>query len=267
MKKVVPPLKWPGGKRWLVRDYAHLLSKNDQRFVEPFAGSAAVFFCLQPTTAWLNDVNRDLINVYHQLKHDWERIYLLLLEHQRDHSTGFYYEMRAYLPDDLADQAARFIYLNRTCFNGIYRVNLQGVFNVPIGTKSTVISDKDDFETISQLLKGAELSAYDFEQVIEQCGEGDFLFVDPPYTVKHNMNGFLKYNENLFAWSDQVRLRESLVKARIRGADVLVCNANHESIISLYDEIASEITVLSRHSVIAANAKTRRVTTEVMIRL
>lgn len=266
MNKIAPPLKWPGGKRWLGQAYAHLLSGKGRRLVEPFAGSAAVFFHSQPGLAWLNDINCDLINVYMQLKNDWEAVYLHLLQYQRDHSTEFFYQMRSHSPVDFAEQAARFIYLNRTCFNGIYRVNLRGEFNVPIGTKSAVVFKDEDFEAVSELLQNVELSALDFEAVVNQCGENDLLFVDPPYTVNHHRNGFIKYNENLFAWADQVRLKDALARAKSRGADVMVCNANHESILSLYKN-AAETLVLARHSLIAASAKMRRNTTEVMIRL
>jgi DNA adenine methylase len=174
--------------------------------------------------------------------------------------------MRAHRPDCKLEQAARFIYLNRTCFNGIYRVNKQGNFNVPLGSKNTVVFDHDDFEAVARSLSSTQLTALDFEAVVDRCGEGDCLFVDPPYTVKHNLNGFVKYNETLFAWSDQIRLRDALIRARTRGAEVMICNAHHQSVLSLYKE-AANIHVLGRYSVIAASSKMRRSTTEIMIRL
>jgi len=116
------------------------------------------------------------------------------------------------------------------------------------------------------MLKKVKLTAKDFEYAIDKCGDGDLIFVDPPYTVKHNLNGFVKYNETLFAWSDQIRLKDALMRARSRGSDVLICNAHHQSVLTLYSA-ASDIQVLDRYSVIAASAEKRRNTTEVMIRL
>src|SRR5690606_6490089 len=100
------------------------------------------------------------------------------------------------------ERAAAFLYLNRTCWNGLYRVNRDGIFNVPIGTKTNVLMSKDDFFRVSEVLKRSELFNVDFEDTIDQCGCGDFLFVDPPYTVRHNNNGFVKYNEEIFSWQD-----------------------------------------------------------------
>lgn len=153
-------------------------------------------------------------------------------------------------------RAAQFIYLNRTCWNGLYRVNLEGKFNVPIGTKQNVILETDDFEATSRLLVGAELVCGDFEKVISRAGENDFVFVDPPYTVKHNYNGFIKYNESIFSWDDQVRLRDSVKTASNRGAKVLVTNACHESIRDIYEDIG-ELIVLDRASVIAGKSTAR----------
>lgn len=234
--------------------------------VEPFAGGAAVFFHSLPPNAWLNDINPDLINVYIQLRSHWEIVLALLLQYQDEHSSSFYYSMRAHRPVCAIEQAARFIYLNRTCFNGIYRVNLRGDFNVPMGSKTTVVLDSDNFEAVSRSLTKVKLTTLDFEKVIDACGVGDFLFVDPPYTVKHNLNGFVKYNETLFAWSDQIRLRNALIKARDRGSDVVICNAHHHSILDLY-RAATATHILDRHSVIAASAAKRRGTTEIMVRL
>lgn len=261
-----PFLKWAGGKRWLLRENKTAFDLTGiSRYVEPFAGSAAVFFCLQPRRAILNDANAELIETYKAIKSDWKSVLDLLCRHHRSHSDDYYYQVRDATPTDLATRAARFIYLNRTCFNGLYRVNRRGEFNVPRGTKNSVILDTDDFERISRKLSRVNLQAGDFERVVDQCGSGDFIYADPPYTVKHNNNGFIKYNEKLFSWSDQERLKDALTRASGRGARVLVSNADHPSIQELYAD--ASCSVVERHSVMASDSDRRKLTTELLIRL
>src|SRR5690606_33757078 len=116
------------------------------------------------------------------------------------------------------------------CWNGLYRVNREGIFNVPIGTKTNVLMESDDFLRVSEILKRAELRSCDFEDTLNRCGHGDFVFVDPPYTVKHNNNGFVKYNEEIFSWQDQLRLSAVVRRAAERGAAIVVTNADHASV-------------------------------------
>ena len=211
---IVPFLKWAGGKRWLTKYREALFDTEYERYIEPFLGSGAVFFDLCPERAILSDANGDLIETYHAIRDDWQRVYAYLQDYQQRHSKDHYYATREKTLRNPFTRAARFIYLNRTCWNGLYRVNKDGKFNVPIGTKSTVLLDSDNFSAIAEQLNKAEISTTDFEVTIEKCRQGDLLFVDPPYTVKHNHNGFIKYNETLFSWDDQVRLHHSLVEAK-----------------------------------------------------
>lgn len=231
-----PFLKWAGGKRWLSNRVVELAQPILGKYIEPFLGSGAVFFALKPARAILSDVNFELINAYQAIRCDPSKIAKLLQEHQRLHSKDYFYQMRSYKPRCEFRMAARFIYLNRTCWNGLYRVNLNGKFNVPIGTKSAVIMPTDNWPAISSLLKSAKLACGDFESSIEEAQQGDVVFADPPYTVKHNFNGFIKYNDALFSWNDQIRLRDALLRARQRGARVIVTNAHHVSIRELYQE-------------------------------
>ncbi|NYF21624.1 DNA adenine methylase [Xanthomonas sp. JAI131] len=262
----LPFLKWAGGKRWLARieGIAERIPK-DGRYVEPFMGSAAMFFHATPKRALLNDFNRELVETYQAIKVDWKAVVVLLARHQRFHSEDqqYYYQVRSSSPDCMFSRAARFIYLNRTCFNGLYRVNRKGEFNVPRGTKNTVVMDTDDFESISAKLKAANLTHGDFGQVIKKCRTGDFIFADPPYTVKHNNNGFIKYNEQLFSWADQIRLRDELVAAAERGAAIMATNADHPSIHELYSDF--DVVIAERSSVMASVAERRKRTTEVVI--
>lgn len=262
---ILPFLKWAGGKRWLVSSYSDLLTFPYKRYIEPFLGSGAVFFHLTPKKAILADSNKELIKTYQAIKDDWKGVKRELQKHHCNHSKKYYYAVRGSNPRTPHTKAARFIYLNRTCWNGLYRVNLHGEFNVPIGTKTNVILDTDDFEAISKLLKNADLRVGDFESVISLAGPGDLVFVDPPYTVKHNLNGFVKYNEKLFSWDDQIRLKECLTQAKQRGARIVVTNAFHDSVKRLYRGFGEFLT-LTRSSIIAASSARRKECEELVIR-
>lgn len=263
---VLPFLKWAGGKRWLTFSYPELLQQPFNRYIEPFLGSGAVFFHLAPQSALLADRNADLIETYQAIKDDWRRVIKELQKHNRNHSRRYYYTVRCLKPRNPYTRAARFIYLNRTCWNGLYRVNLRGEFNVPVGTKSSALLDTDDFEAIANLLSNVELRASDFEYIIDLARTGDLIFVDPPYTVKHNLNGFIKYNETLFSWDDQIRLKNALMRAKARGAKILVTNAYHASVKRLYKDLG-EMIVLKRPSVIAAHPEHRKFCEELIIRV
>ena len=141
--KTKPFLKWAGGKRWFVTNHSDLLPQSFNRYIEPFLGSGAVFFHLQPQNALLGDSNKELVDTYRAIKSEWKLVYRYLRAHHTKHSKEYYYQIRKSRPISSASKAARFIYLNRTCWNGLYRVNLSGVFNVPIGTKSTVVFADD----------------------------------------------------------------------------------------------------------------------------
>ena len=260
-----PFLKWAGGKRWLVQRHANLIPAAYKRYMEPFLGSAAVFFHLKPERSVLSDTNGELINAYQAIKDDWVRVHRHLLAHHRNHNKGYYYLIRDSTPRNDYTRAARFIYLNRTCWNGLYRVNLDGQFNVPKGTKDSVVLDTDNFAAIASGLKGAQLLVADFEETINKAEKGDLVFVDPPYTVKHESNGFIKYNEKLFHWDDQVRLHAVLLSAQERGATILLTNASHESIRMLYEE-SFEVLPVHRPSLIAANPQCRKTSEEFVIR-
>ena len=258
-----PFLKWAGGKRWLANTDQLPLPTSFTRYIEPFLGGGAIFFHLAPTRAILSDVNAELIHLYTVLRNSPRELMELMLHHHGEHSSTYYYDIRAQVPDGEIERAARTMYLNRTCWNGLYRVNLKGVFNVPIGTKSTVVFENDNFEEISRRLQSAEIVCCDFEPTIQRAGPGDFLFVDPPYTVQHNLNGFIKYNETLFGWEDQIRLRDAIAAAIDRGVAIVVTNADHESVRDLYEDIC-EYRSVKRASVLASESARRGQTTEAL---
>lgn len=249
----------------MVSSHAHLLPKTFNRYFEPFLGGGAVFFSLRPTESTLSDLNQELIDCYVAIRDEWDSVEKLLADHHAKHCKQHYLEVRSGKPEGSAERAARMIYLNRTCWNALYRVNLKGEFNVPIGTKKNVLLPSDNFPEVSSALKDAIICHRDFETIVDEAREGDFIFADPPYTVKHNFNGFVKYNEKIFQWNDQVRLSKCLTRASSRGCKILLTNANHQSIVDLY-EGCFELIPLERNSVIAASSSKRGKYEELIIR-
>lgn len=263
---VNPFLKWPGGKRWFIAEYSSLLPKTYNRYIEPFLGAGSVFFPLQPDQAILGDVNPDVIATFRGIQEDPIEVQKFLAKHHALHNKEYYYAVRDNLDSSSpAERAARIIYLNRTCFNGIYRVNKQGKFNVPIGTRDSVVLGSDDFVKIAILLSNTDLRLKDFETLTDEAQKGDLLFLDPPYTVRHNQNGFIKYNEKLFSWEDQERLAKAAIRAAARGVSVIATNASHSSVQDLYCKELFEFKVLSRFSSISAASGNRKQFEELII--
>ena len=258
-----PFLRWAGGKRWLARQGVVDVS-GENRIVEPFLGGGALFFASNWEAAALSDVNRFLINAYVWMRDDCVELFRLLMEHFDSHSRDYYYSVRTRMGDSSVQDAADFIYLNRACFNGLFRVNLAGRFNVPIGTKVYELRDVSEFHGWSRRLQSASLGVADFEETVDSCGAGDFIFADPPYTVNHNSNGFIEYNEKIFSWDDQVRLAACLCRASERGAKFLLTNADHDSVRQLYPK---ELAFISkeRGSEMAGSTAFRTRTTELLV--
>ncbi len=254
--KLTPFLKWAGGKRWLVSNYREVFPQSYNNYIEPFLGGGAVFFNLNPKKGILSDKNIWLIDTYNAIKMDAEKVYSILRKHHKNHSKEYYYKIRSSKTKNIYTSAAKLIYLNRTCWNGLFRVNLKGEFNVPIGTKNNVIMENDNFSLISERLSNISIVNSDFEKIIDMSEENDLIFVDPPYTVKHDNNGFIKYNEVLFQWEDQIRLRDALVRAQNRGSKIILTNAHHSSISDLYSK-EFKLEVVNRKSVMSSISKNR----------
>ncbi len=259
-----PFLKWPGGKRWLIKKYPDIFPATYSRYLEPFLGAGAVFFHLKPRTAVLSDKNPNLVNLYQCLRRDSDLIEKRLAHFQRTHCSRLYYRIRTRKPKAPTEQAAQFLYLNRTCFNGIYRVNLNGEFNVPMGSKTIVEFPTGYLRDVGKRLRRASIRQADFEQTLAQAHSGDFAFIDPPYTVMHNSNNFVKYNASLFSWCDQIRLSSAIKSASARGALIMLSNADHPSVRALYREFGNHYRI-TRSSVLSADASFRRHTTELLI--
>jgi len=264
-QKLLPFLKWPGGKRWLIAKHGDCFPKQFDRYYEPFLGGGAVFFFLQPSQAILSDLNGELIELYQVMRDEHSKLAQYMREHQRLHCKEYYYKIRSEHFEDPIQSASRFLYLNRMCYNGMYRVNKAGQFNVPIGTKQNCIYDIDQFKEYSTLLSDVKLAAKDFASTIDGIERNDFIFVDPPYTMLHNQNGFINYNENLFTWADQERLLIKLCEARNRGAYVLGTNAHCDALKKMYLAKGFHVKVLERFNVISGKADKRRKQDELLI--
>ena len=261
-----PFLKWPGGKRWLAKTINGIAPQQYSNYFEPFLGGGAVFFSLAPQSGVISDINSELVNLYTVMRDSPFLLKEQMVRHHRLHNNEYYYDVRAAQYFDPVEKAARFLYLNRTCYNGMYRVNRQGQFNVPIGTKNDCTYDIDLFEEYSTALKKVRIAVSDFADTIHQATAGDLIFADPPYaSPQKQRTNFLKYNDKLFTWNDQMRLHQSLLDAKKRGADIILTNANYHEIRDIYAQSDFYITEVARSSNIAGIAEKRTMVSELLI--
>jgi DNA adenine methylase len=237
MREVVavkPFLRWAGGKSWLVKHLEPLLKDlNYNNYHEPFIGGAAVFLSINPNRkSYLSDLNEDLINTYKTLK---EFPLELIAELKKCENTEeFYYNIRKLKVEGEVEKAAKFIFLNQTSFNGIYRVNLKGEYNVPYGYRSKDFIEEDKLMQVSKNLNKADLAVGDFDLIKSRLKPKDLVFLDPPYTVSHNNNGFIKYNQKLFTLEDQYRLSGLIDFIKKKGAYYILTNAAHQKIKEIF---------------------------------
>jgi DNA adenine methylase len=208
-------LKWAGGKLQLIEQFENLFPHNFRNYYEPFVGSGAVFFYvkskLKPNKVILSDTNEELINCFVVVRDNPYELVELLLNHRKRHSKEYFYAVRSTQPNrlDSVNKAARFIYLNKTCFNGLYRVNSKGQFNVPFGDyDNPSIFDKNTLFQASQLLQDVHLQVSTFEKVLDFAGEDDFVYFDPPYIPLSKTSSFTRYSKSDFTMKDQKQLSE-----------------------------------------------------------
>jgi len=265
---VSPFLKWAGGKGGLLAQYEPFLPARDaiQRYVEPFLGGGAVFFRTQYHPARLADVNEAVINVYEMVRDQVGPLIELLGQHVNEHD--YFYEVRDLDPLTLSpvERAARFIYLNRTCYNGLYRVNSKGEFNVPFGRyKNPRLQDAEGLTAASQALADVELVHADFEQSTADCGPGDFVYFDPPYDPVSDTSNFTRYARDGFDAEAQRRLAEVFASLAERGARVMLSNSDTPLIRSLYDPQRFEVHEIQARRAINSNPNGRGPVTELLI--
>ncbi|MDD3557487.1 MAG: Dam family site-specific DNA-(adenine-N6)-methyltransferase [Melioribacteraceae bacterium] len=262
--QVKPAIRWAGGKRWLIdRIDRSLLNISINNYHEVFLGGAAIFFHLKMQEringkSFLSDINEELINFYQVLRDNYDGLVSYLKHYKNDKS--FYYKLRSQSFQNKTERAAQFLYLNRTSFNGIYRVNRQGIYNVPYGFKDySMLFDYNNLKNVSKLLVGAQIFSADFGSTLNNVEEGDLVFLDPPYTVAHGHNGFIKYNQNLFSWRDQERLANYIERINEKKAFFILSNAAHRSITTLFKDVGHR-KVVDRYSVVGGKkAKRERI--------
>jgi DNA adenine methylase len=258
----LPLLKWPGGKRWAAAQIASLVrGRLRGTYIEPFLGGAAVFFQLRPKVALLGDINSELVATYRTVCDHTDEVIRALK--RLPVSEKDYYRIRGGRPRSAVSRAARFLYLNRTAFSGMYRVNREGRFNVPYGGGERtphVLWETSLLRDAASTLTGASIVHADFQTLLDAAGRGDVAYCDPTYTVAHDSNGFVRYNERNFSWFDQERLARAARAAVGRGAAVIVSNAHNPAIEKLYHG-ATTLT-LERKSRVSADPTKRRQVTE-----
>ncbi|HEY6976417.1 MAG TPA: Dam family site-specific DNA-(adenine-N6)-methyltransferase [Chitinophagaceae bacterium] len=265
IKKPKPFLRWTGSKSWLVKNILEKYLPNDyNNYHEPFLGGAAVFFHLLPKkNVFLYDLNEDLINTYLQLKDNIDEVIQQLKKYHN--SKEEYYQARKSGCSDDISKAAKFIYLNRTSFNGIYRVNNLGLYNVPYGKRKNVdIVTEENLRLVNKALQGTNICCSDFSHTLLHVRERDLVYLDPPYTVAHENNGFIEYNSKLFSWDDQKKLSELIKEIDNRGAFFILSNAEHIEIRKLYAGVG-KIESVSRYSKVGGRNKTRGIFNEIII--
>lgn len=247
---VRPILRWAGGKRWLVAKLPGILNTAEfEQYHEPFLGGASIYLGMNFLgRAFLSDLNSDLIETYQQVRDSPDSVAAHLARYVN--TSERYYEVRSTELSDLGERAARFIYLNHTSFNGIYRVNLNGVYNVPYGRRtSPQIPGQAQLREVASRLADASLQVGDFADCMENIHENDLVFLDPPYTVAHNQNGFVKYNQRLFSFEDQGRLSNLIDQIKAKRAFYIMTNAAHPSISELFEKGDRRIETSRRNSI------------------
>ncbi|HTZ95696.1 MAG TPA: Dam family site-specific DNA-(adenine-N6)-methyltransferase [Terriglobales bacterium] len=252
-------MKWPGGKRRLLHLILPHLGRISGGYFEPFIGGGAVFFALKAARSVIGDTNPEVTNCYRQIQSNVDNLIQRL--RRLENSEHEYYRIREWEPLGDVDRAARMLYLTRLSFNGIYRQNLKGKFNVPYGYKKHLqVVEEDHLKAIQARLRKTVIRTGDFAATAGDAVAGDTVYFDPPYTVAHGNNGFVKYNARIFSWEDQRRLAAFANRLVQRGCRVVVSNADHASIDELYPYFKRFR--IERPSVIAADAEFRKVVTE-----
>lgn len=244
-KKPKPFVKWVGGKRQLLEQFKLMnlyppekFDPKTGRYFEPFVGGGAVFFDLLPKKAFLSDLNNELVITYNVIKSDVESLIKSLKKHQN--TKEYFLKIRAKDIKKLTDIeiASRFIYLNRTCFNGLYRVNSNGGFNVPFaGNKNPLICDEINLRKISKALEYVEIKNQDYKEVLRKTQKGDFIYFDPPYYPINKTSSFTSYTKESFLEKEQIELRDTFVELTKQGCFVMLSNSDTPFINKIYSEI------------------------------
>lgn len=252
-----PVIKWVGGKRQLINELKSFLPKDYNRYFEPFIGGGALFFSLKHQNSFISDYNHELTNLYSTIKNDTDKLIKDLKKHKN--TEEYYYEMRALDRDEKkykrlsnVKKASRFIYLNKTGFNGLYRVNSKGQNNVPYGKyKNPKWLDEENLKECSKLLAHTEIQTGDFEVIKDHIKEGDFVYFDPPYVPLNETSSFTSYTDQGFDAKMQERLKELCDYIDSIGAYFMLSNSHTDYILDLYKDYDIKTVMATR----AVNSK------------
>ena len=264
-----PLVKWVGGKRQLMFELLKNMPESYNRYFEPFIGGGALFFELQPENGYISDMNAELINLYSVVR---DNVYELIQDLNKHEITKDYFlkirnldRTKKYNTLSNVEKAGRFIYLNRTCFNGMYRVNAQGQFNVPFGNyKNPRIVDADNLINCSKLLKNTEIKCADFSEVLNKVKKGDFVYFDPPYVPLSETSSFTSYTKDGFDIDMQFKLRDVCDELASMGVKFMLSNSDTKLVHELYSSYKINKVFASR--AINANANGRGKITEVLVK-
>lgn len=254
--RIKPFLKWAGGKTQLIPELTKYIPHQFNKYIEPFLGGGALFFYLNPQDAVIADSNKELIITYKAVRDSVEEI-IRILKHYKNEEE-FYYKIRALDPEDLSNEerAARLIYLNKTCFNGLYRVNKKGHFNVPYGKRKGGFLNSNHLRNASEFMQGISITHSDYLDVLNTYAmPGDFIFLDPPYYPTGRYSDFKRYTKEFFYHEDHIALKKVFEHLVNLGCYVILTNSNHTFIQELYKDYTYK--VIDSKRLISSNAATR----------
>lgn len=263
MPAIEPFVRWAGGKTWLLPHIPSIIGDlHINHYHEPFLGGGATFFSMDHTKkAYLSDTNQQLINAYIFTRDNPEALITVFC--QFNNTEAEYYRAREELTlENTVENAARFLFLNQTSYNGLFRVNREGRYNVPYGYRVRWTYDIERIRAASRKLHNTRIETGDFEINKHRICENDLVFLDPPYTVSHNNNGFIAYNQNLFSIDDQKRLKKFIEYVKRKGAFYILTNAAHETIKDIFLTADDRIIELQRNSLIGGRNANRSAISE-----
>ena len=257
--KAKPFLKWVGGKKKIIPQIKQYIPESYCQYFEPFIGGGALFFDLEPKIAYINDVNKILISAYkniknhpHEIINKLEDLQKIFYEKNNEKRKMYFYEIRDAFNNTEYDSLLKtsyIIFLNKTCYNGMYRENSKGKFNVPFGRyKNPKILDEKNILTVSKLLQNVTITDYSFEKAVENAKSGDFIYFDPPYHPLSITSNFTSYSNGGFTKEDQIKLRDVFKDLDRRSCFVMLSNSDTKFIREIYEEFTQK-TVLAARSI------------------
>lgn len=259
-QKCTPFVKWVGGKRDVIKRYLDdLLPSDFNDYYEPFVGGGAMLFHLNHHKSFINDLNDELITTYEVINTNADELMKELDKHKEKHSSKYFYKIREMTPKNELEVASRFIYLNKTCFNGMYRVNSKGKFNVPFNGKTKdklVLYNEKNFSNLSQFLSSVNMYNMDFEEFLDLPKKNDFVFIDSPYDYKEGTIGFDAYQKDGFGQEGQRRLASKVRELDEQGIKFMATNHDTKLIRELYQGF--KIINIKTNRVISAKGDNRK---------